>query len=176
MLKAGDAAPNFDLMDDHRRSIRLADFQGRTLVIEFSRYVGCPVCSLRLQELARLAPELDKRGTGLVVFLQSSRAKIQEYTRERPLPYPIVPDPDRAYYGLYGVEPGGWGAVLNVATIAGGIRAWRAGHKHGAFEGKETQTPADFVVGPDGRVLHAHYGKHAADVMTPEAILAALPR
>lgn len=175
MLKAGESAPEFNCMDDHRRSIRLEDFKGKPLVIEFSRYVGCPVCSLRLQELGRLAPELDKRGAALVVFLQSSRTKIQEHTREQPLPYSIIPDPDRAYYRLYGVEAGGWGAVLNAATITQGIRAWRAGHKHGAFEGKETQTPADFLVGGDGKILHAHYGKHAADVMTPEAILAALP-
>jgi len=43
---------------------------------------------------------------------------------------------------------------------------------HGACEGEELQLPAVFVVGPDLRVLYAHYGKNIADVPSLDELLA----
>ena len=35
MLKEGDAAPAFELLDDAERTVRLKDFQGRPVVVYF---------------------------------------------------------------------------------------------------------------------------------------------
>ena len=35
MLKEGDAAPEFELLDDSEKTVRLQDFRGRPLVLYF---------------------------------------------------------------------------------------------------------------------------------------------
>ena len=39
------------------------------------------------------------------------------------------------------------------------------------MEGGILGLPADFLIAPDGKILAAHYGKHAADQWTMEELL-----
>jgi len=46
------------------------------------------------------------------------------------------------------------------------------GHLHGKFEGDEFQVPASFLLGPDGAVIYAHYGKDISDFGNIDELLA----
>jgi hypothetical protein len=92
------------------------------------------------------------------------------------LPFDVVADPQRVAYKLYGV--GGrlsslWSMVSGSALPR--IReARRAGLKpdlRDALRDGISGNPADFLIGPDGRIVRAHYGRHFADSLLPKTAL-----
>lgn len=172
MLQVGDAAPEFEAADFKGERVSLAALRGQTVLLEFLRYVGCPVCSLRLQELNDLDARLVAKGVKLAVVIQSDPALIARYAAKRPIRYALIADPEERLYRLYRVPRGSVGGIVNPAVVKAAARATFKGHAHGKFEGNELQTPADFVVGPDGRLLYARYGRHVADNPPFEELLA----
>ena len=64
-LMPGNPAPDFTLPDAGGKTVSLADFKGRPLVLVFSRYVGCPVCQMTAVELTRMAPDFERAGAAL---------------------------------------------------------------------------------------------------------------
>ena len=171
MAKVGDRAPEFAAKDWKGNGVRLADLRASgPAVLVFLRYTGCPICQLRIAELAREHERFVRAGARVAVVVESPAESVRRFAAGREFPFVLLPDPDRALYRAYGVEKGGIAAILSPRVIAEVIRARLAGHKHGKFEGTETQVPADFVVGRDGLVRHARYGRHVAD-STPIADL-----
>ncbi len=90
------------------------------------------------------------------------------------MPFPILGDPRKEVYRRYGVYRG----LLGLLHPAGLRRAreaarqglkprWRDTWKHGIGG-----NPADFLIGPDGRLEHVHYGRHFNDSVLPDEILA----
>jgi hypothetical protein len=70
---------------------------------------------------------------------------------------------------------------FDVKTLAGSrislerfMSALRAGYPSGMFtsDGGILGNPADFIVGPDGTLLYAHYGVQYADSLTAAAAVA----
>lgn len=51
------------------------------------------------------------------------------------------------------------------------LKAMRKGFLPGRMDGHVTLVPADFLIGPDGRILIAYYGKDIADHLSIEIIL-----
>ncbi|HBG29515.1 MAG TPA: hypothetical protein DDW98_02630, partial [Gammaproteobacteria bacterium] len=51
------------------------------------------------------------------------------------------------------------------------FRAVRQGYGHGAFEGRETQQPAAFVIDGNGQIRQAHYGRNITDLPDPNVLL-----
>jgi len=175
MLQVGWTAPDFKTIDVHKNEVSLAACRGGPAVIEFLRYVGCPVCQMRIVELTGLASKLEARGGHLIAFVQSERPTLAKFVAEHPLPFRIVADPRAAYYRLYEVPRGDWRGYVSPAMIAGAVRATLAGNIHGKFEGNELQVPATFIVDAEGRLAHVHCGRNPADNLPAEEILAKLP-
>lgn len=172
MLKAGDAAPEFEAIDYRKDRVSLAGLRGQTAVIEFLRYVGCPVCSVRLQELNGLDEKLVAKGVKFIAVIQSDPALIARYAAKRPIRYSLIPDKEERLYRLFQVPRGSVAGIVHPAVIRAATASVLKGHGHGKFEGNELQTPADFVLAPDGTVAFAHYGRHVADNLPVEEILA----
>ena len=171
MLKPGDPAPDFVMPDWKGNGVRLAELRASgPVVLVFLRYTGCPICQLRIAELAREHERFVRAGARVAVVVESPAESVRRLAAGHEFPFVLLPDPDRKLYSAYGVAKGGFAAMLAPCVIADVIRAWRAGHKHGKYEGTETQVPADFVVGRDGLVRYARYGRHVAD-STPIADL-----
>jgi peroxiredoxin len=60
VLSAGTSAPDFDLPNQHRQQVRLADFRGRQhVVLAFHPLAFTPVCSVQMQTFERERPRLD---------------------------------------------------------------------------------------------------------------------
>jgi peroxiredoxin len=97
-------------------------------------------------------------------------------TGDHRVPFDVVADPGRVAYRLYGV--GGrlaslWSMVSGRAL--GRVReARRAGLKpdwRDALRDGISGNPADFLIGPDGRIVRARYGRHFADSLLPKEAL-----
>lgn len=162
-LSPGDAAPGFRLEDLHGNPVSLEQFRGRKLLLSFYRYASCPFCNLRVHRLSQQAPAWQARGLDLAAVFQSPRESILEHAGREPRPFAILPDPARGLYRQYGVERS-WGAFLKASLQVGKMaEAARQGFLPGKMEGDIHRVPADFLIGEDGRVLVAYYGKDISD-------------
>ena len=83
-----------------------------------------------------------------------------------------VPDPTKTVYRLFGVETS-WLAPLHPAVLWAGMRNVLATRRfYTRAENGILGLPADFLVGPDGRVVACHYGTLAYDNWDADALLA----
>jgi len=171
-LRAGQRAPDFLRPDIGGNTIRPGDYRGRYLLLSFYRYASCPFCNLRVHELLQRLPEFEERGLSLVGVFQSAREGILDHVGKQQPPFPIIPDPGHGIYRHYGVETSLPGLLLGLTLRMGrALKAIRKGFLPGRMEGSITLVPADFLIGPDGRIQIAYYGKDISDHLPIEIIL-----
>jgi peroxiredoxin len=164
-LAPGDHMP-FATVDVRGRPVSLEQFRGRPLLLMFFRYASCPMCNLRLHDFAREYPRLQAtRRLAAVAFFHSSAEAIRRHAGRRDYPFPLVPDPDQKLYRDFGVETS-WVWFLKSMVIPSFYADWIRSMRHGFWGGAGAQMakmPADFLVGPDGRILLVHYGHNIGD-------------
>ncbi len=170
-LKTGDNAPDFNFVTPWQTGLEFYKAAGENpSVLIFLRYQGCPVCQM---EMASLKHEIDlfaQKDAGVFVFLQSSPEVVASAANKEDWPFTIVSDPSGDIFRLYSVMPGGILKYLHPAGLMAAIKATFKGHKHGKFEGMETQLPAAFIVGTDKTIIYAYYGKNISDVPSPKTL------
>jgi peroxiredoxin Q/BCP len=171
-LKVGQQAPAFVAQDLSGRPVALADYRGKTLLLSFYRMAACPLCNVRTFLLINRYPTYQRRGVHMVAFFESSPAYAHRYLIRLRAPFPLVVDPTRTTYGLYGLETSWFGAAY--ARLFRGAVYREASRRHlGTVfldyllrrEGHFARLPAEFVIGPDSRVRAAYYGRDAGDFM-----------
>jgi len=171
-LQAGQAAPDFLRPDIGGKKIRLSDYRGRYLLLSFYRYASCPFCNLRVHELMQHLVEFDQCGLSLVAVFQSAGEGIREHVGKQRPPFPIIPDPGHSMYQSYRVETSLQGLLLGLTLRMGkALKAMGKGFLPGRMEGSITLVPADFLIGPDGTILLAYYGRDISDHLPVEIIL-----
>ncbi|MGQ0480698.1 MAG: peroxiredoxin-like family protein [Pseudonocardia sp.] len=140
--------------------------------LQFRRFAGCPICHLHLREVARRHAEIADAGIHEVVVFHSAADALRRYAPE--VPYDVVGDPERVLYREFGVESA-LGAVLHPRLLLAGARGMLGGSSlAGAVDRGEDHLgrPAEFLIGSDGTVLAAHYGRYADDQWTVDELLA----
>ncbi|MCG3225385.1 MAG: AhpC/TSA family protein [Candidatus Heimdallarchaeota archaeon] len=160
-LKDGDEAKNFSLKDISGKQILLSDFKDKKLMLSFYRYASCPLCNLRVQQLIQIHDELKSKGLFLVAFFQSPKESISKYVGKQNAPFPVISDPERKIYKLYGVEHS-WIGYLRGGVSLSMLRALWKGFMIGKMEGKKNLLPADFLI-DNLKVKKAYYGKTISD-------------
>jgi hypothetical protein len=140
------------------------------LLLSFFRNAACALCNLQIHHLIQRHPEYRARGLEIVAVFESPRESILMNVSKQNAPFPIVADPDAALYDLYGVETSeekmmapvdeGWRtAMIRDAEAIG----YPLIHEDGS---NFFRMPADFLIGPDQRLLVALYssavGEHIA--------------
>jgi len=175
-LAPGNEVVPFSTVDVDGRPVSLEQFRGRPLLLMFFRYASCPMCNLRLHDFAKEYPRLQARGLSAVAFFHSSAQAIKRNAGRRNYPFPLVPDPDQESYRAFGVETS-WAGLLKSMLLPSFYRDWIRSMRHGFWGGADLQMakmPADFLIGPDGRLLLAHYGKDIGDHLSVADIERAL--
>ena len=175
-LTAGMKAPRFEATSLGGNSIGLDALRGRMVLLKFYRFATCPVCNLHLRGFIRDYAALDAAGITTVVFFHSPQAKLAGIRTDE-APFPLIPDPQKNLFRLYGVERG-WRGMISPAVARDYMRALRAGFSPGLFtsDGGVLGNPADFLVDADGRIVLAHYGRQYADSLTVRDVLEQLRR
>lgn len=161
--------PTYELENIRGQSVRIPDPQSCYVHLQFRRYAGCPVCNLHLQSFAKRIGEIEEAGVREAVVFHSSAKEMQLY--QSALPFDTVADPEKKLYRAFGVgasplsllNPKVWGA------IAAGVVSTRPAT---VAEGGKTGLPADFLIAPDGRIVALHYGTHADDHWSVDALIA----
>lgn len=158
-VDVGSIAPGFSLESVNMRKVSLDEYQGRVVLV-FGRYFGCPVCQDDFDALVEMSEKTD---VPIVYFTQSLPGSARKYLENLEVSFPVVPVPKEGGYRLYkdyGVGMMGFNTMLGILRKAGEAR--KKGKVHGEYEGRETQSPADFVV-EKGKVVWANRGLFEAE-------------
>nr|MDO8084167.1 redoxin domain-containing protein [Candidatus Sigynarchaeum springense] len=126
----------------------------KPVVIVFSRYFGCPVCQSDFDKLLNMKAKITSKAR-LVYITQSSPENAKKFLAGKDgVDFPVICDPAQPYplYNAYNI---GNINLLTIAKMGGALIGGK--YKHGDYEGNEKQSPADFVVGKDGKLLHVNY-------------------
>ena len=159
----GDYAPGFSMNSVNKGLIELSRYSGASLVLVFGRYFGCPVCQDDFDELMELSGKTD---VPIVYFTQSLEGSARKYLEDYDIDFPVIPVPKVDGYRVYkdyGVGMMGFNTMLGILRRAGEVK--NKGKVHGDYEGRETQSPADFVIDGGGKIIHENRGLFDADAL-----------
>lgn len=142
---------------------------GGPVHLQFRRFAGCPVCNLHLRSFTRAFDRISAAGLLTVAFFHSSAESMRPYQGD--LPFPAVPDPERRWYDFFGVEQATF-AVARPQVMWSALKGLALARSNPfAGEGGQRGLPADFLLGPDGRLVDLHYGAHADDQWSVDDVL-----
>jgi peroxiredoxin len=156
-LKVGDKAPLFKLDSFNTGTVDLAELIGeQKIVLIFSRYFGCPVCLVDLNELMKRKDEIEKKGAIILYITQSGEKIANEYIEKENIDFPVIPSSKDELYADYGL---GLMTKESMTKIRGKLKeAKNLSIVHGEYEGWEKQGPGQFVINTDGSIMHAQKG------------------
>ena len=160
-IKEGQKAKDFAVTDIYGNEISLKDYKEKKLLLSFFRYASCPLCNLRINQLATNSPSWNSKGLEILAFFESPKESILKYVGKQKVPFPIIADPDRIVYKLYGVEKSLFGYVLGGISLKM-LKALLMGYKIEGVEGQKTLLPADFLI-DNLTVKRAYYSKRISD-------------
>ena len=175
-LKPGDAAIPFSAETIEGKTISLKDFAGKPLLLMFYRYASCPMCNLRIRDFAQHYPRLHERGLEVVAFFHSPAGNIRAHAGKRHIPFHLVADPKFKVYQSYSVETS-WPRFILSMFLPSFYVDWIRAMRYGIWGGVDWQMgkmPADFLVGPEGRIVNVHYGREIGDHLPVQEVEAAL--
>lgn len=175
-LSKGQMAPKIRIEDWQGEILTLDAMRGEYVLLSFYRYASCPLCNLRIRQIIAGHVELQRQNLRVLAVFQSSGKKIGQYVGTQAPPFPLIPDPDLKLYKAYGVESS-WRGFLHAWTMGIGKVFKAVIQKRflpGTMEGDIHRIPADFLIGPDGRLIDVYYGKDIGDHMPMQQIFDAL--
>jgi peroxiredoxin Q/BCP len=142
-LKAGDAAPEFALPDQHGQTVRLADFGGGKLLIYFYPKADTPGCTRQACSIRDAREELRDLGLAVVGISPDAPARQQKFDDKYNLSFPLLADPDHRVAEAYGA----WGEKTLYGKKSLGI------------------IRSSFLIDGEGKVVAAWYGVKPEDTV-----------
>jgi thioredoxin-dependent peroxiredoxin len=174
-LKPNDRAPFFEVKSAQNETISLNNYRGKTVLITFFRFAGCPVCNFRMHELAENYNKLKAKNIELIAIFESNNETLQSYLKDYAVPFPVIGNPSLSLYHQYGIEK----SVLKMMAtmfqkkpkqeMKKGEEMY-AGKKY-EKDGSMIRIPADFVVDSIGNITTAHYGQFIGDHIALESLI-----
>ncbi|MFE3074100.1 peroxiredoxin [Streptomyces sp. NPDC059247] len=129
-IEVGSQAPDFELRDNHGRTVRLADLRGeKNVVLVFYPFAFTSVCAGELGELRDSLPTFVNDDTQLLAVSNDSIHTLRVFAEQESLEYPLLSDfwphgeVSRAY-GVFDEEKGCAVRGTFVVDKAGTVR-WR---------------------------------------------------
>jgi peroxiredoxin Q/BCP len=104
-LKEGDKAPDFKGIDQDGKTVALADFSGKKLIIYFYPKDDTPGCTAEACNLRDNYATLQAQGYALVGVSPDSAKKHLKFIDKYSLPFPLIADTEKEVANAFGV----WG-------------------------------------------------------------------
>ena len=167
VLRAGSAAPAFELKDHNGKTVSSADLlnKGR-LVICFFRGRWCPFCVGQLEAMNLIASQIEQAGASLVAISPQTVQQSFFMADQHKLRFPLLSDAGNQaarHFGLVYRVPDDQQAIYRRAFVnlpfANGDSSW------------ELPIPATFIVDRDGTTLYASADEDYTQRSEPKEIL-----
>jgi peroxiredoxin Q/BCP len=142
-LNPGDAAPKFQLPDQHGKTVSLADFGGANLLIYFYPRADTPGCTRQACSIRDAREELRDLGLAVVGISPDQPAKQQKFDDKYNLSFPLLADPDHRVSAAYGA----WGEKTSYGKKSMGI------------------IRSSFLIDGAGKIVAAWYGVKPEDTV-----------
>ena len=131
LIEPGRKAPAFTLKDQHGQTHRLADYEGRHVILYFYPKDDTPGCTKESCDFQAALPQLKRRDAvvlGVSILDEKSKAK---FAGKHGLTFPLLADADHEVADKYGV--------------------WQKKSRYGrSYMGIVRTT---YLIGPDGKVV-----------------------
>lgn len=148
-LKAGDRAPNFELLDQDGSRVRLKDFEGRKLLVYFYPRANTPGCTRQSCAVSEALPDFQKLELAAVGISPDKPESQRRFDDKHGLGFPLLSDVDRQAARKYG---------------ATGSKTVRGRKKEGIIR-------SSFLIDEKGRIVDVWCGVKPEDTV-PKAIAA----
>lgn len=172
-IQEGQYARDFTAFDIEGNKVNLSDFKGKKIILSFYRNVNCPFCNRRVHQLMGMNLRLKNSGVQVLFFFESSNEKISSSVFHQGVsPWPVIGDPERTVYKLYGVEK----SVLKFMRTMIASNPLKAKQETAHLnlpedkDASQTLIPADFFIDENFKVVMAKYGKHVDDHVDMEVL------
>lgn len=143
VLKVGDKAPDFSLADQNGKTVKLADFAGKKLLVYFYPKANTPGCTKQSCEVSESLTVLREAGIEAVGISPDSAASQKKFDEKFGLGFPLLSDEEKTVAEAYGV----WGEKSMYGKRFLGI------------------VRSAFVVGEDGKLLAVGYKISPSDTV-----------
>ncbi|WP_396645747.1 thioredoxin-dependent thiol peroxidase [Microbacterium sp.] len=138
-LEAGQAAPDFTLLDQDEHPVSLGDFRGRRVIVYFYPAAQTPGCTTQACDFRDSLASLQGAGYTVLGVSRDTPEKLRAFRDSDGLTFPLLSDPDHAVHEAYGA----WGEKQNYGkTVTGVLRS-------------------TFVIDEEGRIVEAQYNVKA---------------
>ncbi|HHC79954.1 MAG TPA: thioredoxin-dependent thiol peroxidase [Flavobacteriia bacterium] len=104
-LTVGDAAPDFEALDNQGNTVRLSDYKGKKLVLFFYPKASTPGCTAEACNLRDNYQQFLSKGYEILGVSADSAQRQQNFINKNNLPFPLLADVDKKVINAYGV----WG-------------------------------------------------------------------
>jgi thioredoxin-dependent peroxiredoxin len=104
-LQKGNAAPEFEGIDQNGQPIKLDEFKGKKLVLYFYPKDSTPSCTAQACNLRDHYETLRTQGCEVVGISTDSAKSHQNFIKKQMLPFRLITDPDQKIHELFGT----WG-------------------------------------------------------------------
>ncbi len=169
-INMGELAPAFSAATYTGEELTLDSYKGAKVWLAFFRFASCPLCNYRIHELMERYDDISAGGIRVVGVMQSKPEQIAQYAQKRKAPFPIIADPKRKLYKLYGVNPS-WLGMLRWRVWSTMFKAMFKGILPGIPGLPLGTVPADFLIDPEGMVWHSYYGKAVSDHVSFDKVM-----
>ena len=148
MLKAGDKAPSIELLDQNGKSVDLAKFAKKKVLVYFYPKADTPGCTV---QSCGLRDVKDRIGRTVIIGISPDKSeKLKKFDEKYDLGFTLLADTEN--------------------KVAKAYKVWKKKSMYGReYMGIERSA---FLIGPDGKILEAWYKVSPKD--TPTHLLRAL--
>ncbi|MFB3977663.1 thioredoxin-dependent thiol peroxidase [Microbacterium proteolyticum] len=139
ILEAGQAAPDFTLLDQDEHPVSLSDFRGRRVIVYFYPAAQTPGCTTQACDFRDSLASLQGAGYTVLGVSRDTPEKLRAFRESDGLTFPLLSDPDHAVHEAYGA----WGEKQNYGKAVTGVLR------------------STFVLDEEGRIVEAQYNVKA---------------
>ncbi len=98
-----DYASDFILQDLNGKNVRLNDYKGNIILLNFMT-TWCPECLASIPKLKAIHAQYVEKGLIIMnINIQEAKGKVTAYSKKHSLPYPTLLDPEGTIAKSYGV-------------------------------------------------------------------------